>query len=137
MTGHLEWSVKLSLLLYVTSAPGGRLETEGVTSSAGLFQFPLESVGDQGYSFGGTVAFYAHHGSFITALSDLRLQRGDDGWTLATTPPGASEAVIAWTLREGDDGAFEDVTLTAAGAELFGGYYAAGDVFDPLRVVRG
>ncbi|GAA5033790.1 HtaA domain-containing protein [Microbacterium fluvii] len=141
MRCHLEWSVKLSLLMYVTSAPGGRLEVDGVTSERGTFRFPLEEVGADGsLRFGGSVAFFAHHGAFITTLSHLQLTPGALGWAVSYTPPGADGPIVAWrTGAPAPEAAgvteLPVVALTEGGAAAFGGYYAAGEAFDPMRVV--
>ncbi|MGP6178190.1 HtaA domain-containing protein [Microbacterium sp. A196] len=136
---YLEWSIKLSLLLYVTSSPGGAVRADGVTSQNGQFRFPLDSCAEGEYVTTGSVALFAHHGMPITSLESLRAYRSTDGsWLLATSPGG--QAVDAFALsaprEEGGDIVFDQVALTPAGAELFGGYYAVGEVFDPITVHR-
>lgn len=142
MTGYLEWSIKLSLLMYVTSAPGGRLEADGVTSERGLFRFPLTSVDepDTAMTFGGSVGFYAHHGSFITTLNELVLAREGEEWVISYRSPEAEEPVAAWRANGADaplDGILSlgPIVLTEAGASAFGGYYGPGELFDPARIV--
>ncbi|KDA04773.1 hypothetical protein DC31_05445 [Microbacterium sp. CH12i] len=138
---YLEWSIKLSLLLYVTSSPGGAVRVDGVTSQNGQFRFPLVSAASAAaeYATTGSVSLFAHYGMPITSLESLRAYRSAAGsWLLATSPGG--QAVDAFALsaprEDGGDIVFEQVTLTPAGAQLFGGYYAVGEVFDPITVHR-
>lgn len=139
---HLEWSIKLSLLLYVTSSPGGAVRVDGVTSEKGQFRFPLDSSASTAdeYVTTGTVSLFAHYGMPITSLESLRAYRSADGSWLLATSPGGGPAVDAFALsaprEEGDDVVFDSVTLTPAGVELFGGSYAVGEAFDPIIVRR-
>lgn len=139
MTGYLEWSIKLSLLAYVTTAPGGGIDARGVTSERGQFRFPIESVGDGSeYHFSGSVALKAHHGMPITTFAALHLHRLPEGsWMLAMSPDDGPR-VDAFALGEPVEGdgslTFPTVALTSIGSEMFGGYYGAGEAFDPLTV---
>lgn len=136
---HLEWSIKLSLLLYVTSSPGGAVRADGVTSEKGQFRFPLVSSAEGEYVTTGSVALFAHYGMPITVLEALRAYRSADGsWLLSFSPGGqAADAFALGAPREeGGDIVFDQVTLTPAGAELFGGSYAVGEAFDPIRIHR-
>ncbi|MGM7698462.1 HtaA domain-containing protein [Microbacterium sp. A84] len=132
---YLEWSIKLSLLLYVTSSPGGAVRADGVTSEKGQFRFPLVVSSDGEHVTTGSVALFAHYGMPITSLESPRAYRSADGsWLLAISPGG--QAVDAFALstprEEGDSVVFDQVTLTSAGAELFGGSYPVGEAFDPI-----
>jgi len=141
MNGHLEWSIKLSLLLYVTSAPGGGIRAEGITSENGCFFFPLSEggVGDGSYAFDGSIALFAHHGAPITTFASLRLRREASGSWVLEMSPDDGPAVPAFSLgaaREVEhELEFTDVTLTQIGSEMFGGYYVPGEKFDPIRVL--
>jgi len=144
MPGYLEWSIKLSLLMYVTSAPGGRLETDGVTSDRGRFRFPL--LGDAGpddsaWEFGGSVRLFGHYGSFITELSGLRLEQQGAEATLSFRPSGAEAAIPAFRATAAAGTAerreYAPVVLRAEGVAAFGDHYRADELFDPMSVVFG
>lgn len=138
MDAYLEWSIKLSLLMYATSAPGGGIRTDGVVSERGQFRFPLTGQTADEYASAGSVALFAHHGMPITTLSGLRVHRSEGGWMLQNSSAGG-EVVDAFALSEpveASDGlTFAQVTLTQAGSEMFSGYYRAGEAFDALHVV--
>lgn len=148
MTGVLAWGVKKSLIAYVSSAPGGKLlTTRDVTWEDGAFRFPLTEPaadadtgdGDQ-YDADGVVRFHGHFGMLVAELSQLRIARGDDGWTL-TFADGEDGRVEAFTLdgepeRSGDGRLdWADVRITAAGSEVFGDHYPPGTPFDPVAVI--
>lgn len=143
MDGHLEWSIKLSLLLYATTAPGGGMRAEGVTSESGRFFFPETPSDAPGHTFGGSVALFAHHGMPITTFASLRARPDlSDRWVLEMSPDeGPAVAAFALGTPRTTDGVLEftDVALTEIGSEMFGGYYGAGEPFDPLliRPARG
>jgi hypothetical protein len=155
--------VKRSLVSYATSAPGGQLlTTKDVKWEDGAFKFPLsvpsadgenggETVGGEAgggdresYDFDGTVRFHGHFGMLVAELSALRIARGENGWTLSFAD--GETRVEAFTLdgepeRAGKSGdtperlAWENVSITAAGSEVFGDHYPSGTLFDPLSIV--
>lgn len=139
MDAHLEWSIKLSLLMYTVNSPGGALRTDGVTSDRGRFRFPIDPdhSGPDEYAFTGSVALFAHYGMPITTLTALRVHRDANGeWMLEVTPEASAIDAFRLGMPTTEPGAlvFTDVRLTAAGAEMFSGSYQAGEMFDPIRV---
>lgn len=140
MSGYLEWSFKLSLLMYVTTAPGGGIQADGVTSEQGQFRFPVESANGSELFFSGSVALKAHYGMPLTTFASLHLHQSTGGaWMLAMSPDDGPrvDAFELGGLTE-QDGVltFDTVTLTAIGSEMFGDYYAAGEAFDPIAIHR-
>jgi hypothetical protein len=98
----------------------------------------------ESYDFDGTVRFHGHFGMLVAELSALRIARGENGWTLSFAD--GETRVEAFTLdgepeRTGKSGdtperlAWENVSITAAGSEVFGDHYPSGTLFDPLSIV--
>jgi hypothetical protein len=153
VTGVLAWGVKRSLVSYATSAPGGQLlTTKDVKWEDGAFKFPLSEPpadgeaggGRESYDFDGTVRFHGHFGMLVAELSALRIARGESGWALSFAD--GEKRVEAFTLdgepeRTSTSGdaperlAWDNVSITAAGSEVFGDHYPSGTLFDPLSVV--
>lgn len=144
--------MKQSLISYVSSAPGGKLlTTKDVTWEDGTFRFPLKEpegsapAGDaDAFEFDGIVRFHGHFGMLVAELAEMRIVRGENGWTLSFVD-GEEGRVEAFTLEgepersDGDGGeklAWATVSLTAAGSEIFGDHYPPGTAFDPLTVVQ-
>lgn len=150
MTGVLAWGVKRSLVSYATSAPGGQLlTTKEVKWEDGAFKFPLsepsaDGVDRESYDFDGTVRFHGHFGMLVAELSALRIARGENGWTLSFAD--GEDRVEAFrldgeperTAKSGDTPerlAWENVSITPAGSEVFGDHYPSGTLFDPLSIL--
>jgi len=140
MTGYLEWSFKLSLVVYATTAPGGGIDADGITSERGQFRFPLESADAEvgAWEFSGSVALKAHYGMPLVTFAQLRLRREADGsYVLEMSPddgPRVDAFVLGAPVEEADELRFTRVSLTKVGSDMFQGYYGAGEEFDPLQV---
>ncbi|QAY59531.1 hypothetical protein ET475_05720 [Microbacterium protaetiae] len=140
MDAYLEWSIKLSLLMYASTAPGGSIRAEGVTSVDGQFRFPLAPSlgGTDEYASTGSVTLFAHYGMPLTTFSSLRVHRSaDEGWLLSNSPTEGNPVDAFRLGAPSGTGAalvFDDVTLTETGAEMFAGYYKAGEIFDPIDI---
>lgn len=159
--GSLDWGVRQSFRTYITGsiAKGSITTADGATkNSNGTFRFPGVATGtaDPGAetidaTFSGSVHFTGHGGLLDMTMDDIRIARdGDNGVLVAdvvTLPLDETEPVTY------DDVAFADldfsavastgpaahptwtavpVTLSAAGAEAFAGFYVAGDPLDPI-----
>lgn len=145
--GTLTWSIKDSLLRYVTVISRGSVEVGGGAGvdDEGVFSFPLRRAvrieGEWALSFEGSVRLVAHHGLLDIRIVDpefivgdvggvLIAQTADDGTTtpVAATPPAAPAEVgdaLEW------DAASE---LLPAAVEVFGSVYPAGTELAPLRI---
>ncbi|GMA32764.1 HtaA domain-containing protein [Litorihabitans aurantiacus] len=154
--GTLSWGVKSSFRTYVTGPiAGGSITTSGVSQSGGAFVWGggsgafNEADAKGRVSYSGTVAFAGHGGQLDLKISNPRVQVNGSGSaaliaditskglnapdvakngvtiaTLALPASSTSGGSIAW------NGA--SATLTAAGAEAFGGFYQAGTAMDPV-----
>lgn len=141
---HLDWGIKLSLLMYVAGAPGGRLETDGVAGTGNAFHFPLDGsrpVPDGGpYGFTGSVRFFGHYGSFVAEVADPEVLAGETDWSLSILDRQSGVRTTAFRLAGAPDRSeagtlsWQRVELTPEGAALFGGSYVAGTVFEPVTV---
>lgn len=136
--GALEWGIKTSLLLYATGAPGGGIQTDGVSSTNGTFHFPLTNEKPDEFRFSGSVAVFAHYGAPIAAFARMRVHQAENGNWMLEMSPDDGPAVAAFKLEgheEGDSSiSFSSVELTEIGSEMFGGYYASGEEFEPLFI---
>ncbi len=154
----LSWGVKQSYVNYVSRLSDGKITTSGVTQSGGAF---LWSGGTGKYNeetskglarFGGSLNFTGHAGIMDTTFRNVRVQfhgtnsasivadivsNSVEGETssanavyLATISLAGNKSVsgnkVTWSNAP--------VTLTAAGANAFGGFYEAGQAMDPATV---
>lgn len=159
--GNLDWGVKKSFRDYVTGPiANGKAELSGgATANSGGYRFPDGSgtaeSGSLDASFKGGVRFLGHEegGSYSldltfshlkvkadgtkgTLVSDVRSKDRESG--KVTTHKALSVANL--TLEAGALDPVKDVvtvkkapaTLTAKGAEAFGGFYEAGEKLDPV-----
>ncbi|MDD7928442.1 HtaA domain-containing protein [Microbacterium thalli] len=143
----IQWGVKESYRSYITG-PIARGEISGGWGSGSGAYSPENDRGR--VSFGGAVHYTGHGGLLDMTLSNPRVQvtgantaslivnvqsKGYNGSSdvnangvvfAALSLPAATETAnrVSW------DGAA--ATLTAAGAEAFGGFYAAGEALDPV-----
>lgn len=149
---HLDWGIKLSLLMYVAGAPGGRLETDGVAGTGNAFHYPLDqdrtpaaSADATAYAFTGSVRFWGHFGSFVADVADPEVRpAGEDAgsdWAMSILDRETGVRTAAFRLAGAPDRteegrlAWDTVELTEDGAKLFGGSYKAGTRFDPVAIV--
>lgn len=154
--GSLTWGVKASFRTYVTGPIAhGSISTNGATQSGGAFVWgggngaynEADSKGKVNYS--GTVAFAGHNGQLDLKISNPRVQvngKGSANLIADITSKGlnapdvAKSGVIIATLAlpasTTADGKISwsnaPATLTAAGAEAFGGFYQGGTAMDPV-----
>ncbi|RAJ68816.1 Htaa protein [Streptomyces sp. Amel2xB2] len=159
--GNLDWGVKKSFRDYVTGpiANGTVKLSDGATSHSAGYRFPDGSgtagSGSLNASFQGGVRFLGHKegGSYSldltfshlkvkadgtkgTLVSDVRSKDRESG--KVTTHKALTVANL--TLEAGALDPVKDVvtvkkapaTLTAQGAEAFGGFYKAGEKLDPV-----
>lgn len=161
--GNLDWGVKESFRSYVTGsiANGSISLSGGATETDSGYRFPdgRGEYDDQAptleASFSGGVRFTGHDGVLDLSFSNLSVSlTGDEGELIADVSSKDQEsgevteyndvAVANLTVADGawdtsDDGdvlTLESLpaTLTAAGAEAFGGYYETGEELDPVTL---
>ncbi|GAT81162.1 hypothetical protein STXM2123_1863 [Streptomyces sp. F-3] len=157
--GRLTWGVKESFRTYVVGPVAkGRITTSDGASQAsgnGVFTFTDATgtydtkAGTLSASFKGSVTFKGHPGEggyeLDLTLSNIRvvLDRGTGTLTADVTRLGEkTQDVVLAELKAGSTAlvAVDDVitlnkvtaTLTAAGAEEFGGFYGQGTALDPV-----
>lgn len=154
--GTLSWGVKASFRTYVTGPiASGSISTSGVSQSDGAFVWGggsgafNEADGKGRVSYSGTVSFTGHGGQLDLRISNPRVQvTGSGSGTLIAditskglnAPDVAKNGVVIATLAlpasSTSNGAIAwsgaSATLTAAGAEAFGGFYQAGTAMDPV-----
>ncbi|MFI1956751.1 HtaA domain-containing protein [Streptomyces althioticus] len=159
--GTLDWGVKQSFRAYVTGpvAKGTITASDGATQASGNGAFTFSDAtgtydteaGALEVAFKGAVTFKGHehdgaHSLGLT-LGDLRVNLSKGRGTLSADVDDLGETsqnvVLADlsapspTLTAKDDVITLDkvtATLTEAGAEAFGGFYAAGAELDPVRL---
>jgi hypothetical protein len=153
----LEWGVKASFRSYVTGPiAGGAISTSGATAVDGGYRWSggsgaFNTDADRGrVSYSGSVHFTGHGGQLDLTIANPRVQVNNAGSAslivdLASkglngaAGVDASGVVIA-TLALPEASVAGDriswsgapATLTAAGAEAFGGFYQAGEALDPV-----
>jgi hypothetical protein len=152
----LDWGVRASFRSYVTGPiAGGSISTSGAAATDSGFRW---TAGSGAYntdaergrvSYTGSVHFTGHGGQLDLTVANPRIQvNGSTGSLIADLSSkglngaagvNASGVVIATLgLPEasiaGDHISWSgaSATLTAAGAEAFGGFYKAGDSLDPV-----
>jgi hypothetical protein len=152
----LDWGVKASFRSYVTGPiAGGSISTSGTTANGDSFRWTggsgaYNTDADRGrVSYSGSVHFTGHGGQLDLTIANPRVQVNGGSASLIAdlTSKGLNGAagvnatgVVIATLGlpaasvAGDriswNGA--SATLTAAGAEAFGGFYQAGQALDPV-----
>lgn len=144
-TGHcLAWAIKRSLVAYVQRTPDGQVWVgDGVkVNAAGEFLFPFDPDrsgpdGEAPIGFRGEVALTAHWGMLHLLVADPRLE-ADGALTVRISEAGSDNNVrvqLAVLASGGDSPSDDDsrrCVLSAAGAELFGGMYVAGQDLAPI-----
>lgn len=160
--GTMNWGVRESFRKYVeTGVAKGSISTSGgATNSGSGFTFPLESAAISSsasgqINFSGEVHFYGHNGALDMRLrnpiivvngtqAELRVDyasRKYEGMDkTGATREGKQEVLAAIALSQAPDFAASQTTiagtvsLTSSGAEIFGGFYEAGETLDPINI---
>lgn len=144
--GALTWSVRNSLLRYVTVIAGGTLEiNDGVTvDESGVFTFPLRSAVQDGedrrLSFSGSVRFRAHHGFLDIRIIDPEVIIGPAGGVVVARTddteaiiPIASAGPVVPTVDGTDlDWSAVPTRLLDTAVALFGDVYPTGTEMAPF-----
>ncbi|QAY59854.1 hypothetical protein ET475_07530 [Microbacterium protaetiae] len=152
-TPHLSWGVKSSFVSYIGGgiANGSVTASNGAARSGSTFTWgsgtdTLASSGQGTVSFPGSVHFTGHDGALETTLSNPRVQitgartgvlvlavnsKTLEGGTVSNS--SITFANLQFSSASATGGT-ASVTLTAAGAEAFAGFYSAGESFDALTV---
>ncbi|WP_308797462.1 HtaA domain-containing protein [Agromyces silvae] len=152
----LDWGVKASFRSYVTGPiAGGSVSTSGVTATGDGFRWTggsgaYNTDADRGrVAYSGSVHFTGHGGQLDLTIANPRVQvnggsasliadlkstglngaAGVDAAGVVIASLGLPAASVAGD-RISWNGA--SATLTAAGAEAFGGFYQAGQALDPV-----
>lgn len=140
------WSVKDSFLQYIRGMSDGDIQwTAGAAvTNVGEFFFPHADARTAAegtvLSFRGVVTFTAHRGLLSVSIAHPRILLRDGSADLLNQAGGYSEKIGSITLApriaDGDVAMWMNcaVALDEAGAELFGGTYAAGEQLAPLTV---
>ena len=143
--GGMTWSIKESLLGYVSRA-GGEITIAGdIESNQGSFTWPLRSLrghinGENlEFGFGGRVLLQAHEGLFSVEFSGLSVHlRGNE--LLLASSGISNEPFIAGSYRTqiisgGIALISDEPRLLPCGEEAFGWNYVAGTPFDPFIII--
>jgi len=157
--GELRWAIKDSLQRYLIAAGAEVSVANGCRySHEGEFVFPAAEPGARSGAgrirgdaapsarrFTGDIRFLAHHGMLDVFLADPLLDAGPGTARLRVRLSPASQARTAIALVEwgasdaAADGRLRRVlaaTLTADGARVFGGGYAAGTPLAPITLLE-
>lgn len=160
--GSMNWGVRESFRKYVeTGVAKGSISTSGgATNSGSGFTFPLESSAISSstsgqVNFSGEVHFYGHNGALDMLLSnpvivvngtqaELRVDYASRKYEgvdkTGAIREGRQEVLAAIALSQAPDFAASQTTiagtvsLTSSGAEIFGGFYEAGETLDPISI---
>ncbi|WP_165877465.1 HtaA domain-containing protein [Agromyces fucosus] len=153
-SGSLSWGVSGAFRDYVVGsiAKGSISVGSGATQSGGLFQFGQtggtysQVTGTGTAAYAGSVRFTGHGGLLDLTFANptLRVTTPTSG-VLEVSANGSRVDLAVVDLARGSKSlvngatriANAPVTLTAAGAAAFEGYYSAGGALDPLTVVIG
>ena len=148
-TPHLSWGVKSSFVSYIGGgiANGTVTTANGAARSGGTFTWGAGSGSVSGtLSFPGSVHFTGHDGALDTTLSNPRVRiTGSNTGVLVlavnsksmeggTVTGSAIEFATVRFSSLSSSGGTASVTLTAAGAKAFAGFYSAGESMDALTV---
>lgn len=153
-SGSLSWGISGAFRNYVVGsiAKGSISVGAGATQSGGLFQFGQtggtysQALGTGRADYAGSVRFSGHGGLLDLTFANptLRVTTPTSG-VLEVSANGSRVDLALVDLARGSrsvvNGATRianaPVTLTAAGAAAFEGYYAPGGALDPITVVIG
>ncbi|MFI1176565.1 HtaA domain-containing protein [Streptomyces melanogenes] len=138
----VDWGVRRTFREYVTGsvAQGGWTLSGGAQDGGALFRFPRghgsydEEKGTLDASFAGAVRFTGAH--FALTLDRIAVKVADGRGTLSSAGrPLITFAAGRLAPRDGLVAVSEaPATLTASGAEVFGGMYPAGTAMDPVSL---
>lgn len=151
------WGFKASYVAYVGRLSDGNISTSGVSRSGNSFTWGSGTgkynteTGMGTIRFGGSVRFTGHSNVMDSTFSGLTVQiSGNTGYLYTNvkakglendglTKNGALLGTISLSGKKSVAGSTlsisgAPVTLTAEGAEAFGGFYNAGDALDPITL---
>lgn len=151
------WGFKASYVAYVGRLSDGNISTSGVSRSGNSFTWGSGTgkynteTGMGTIRFGGSVRFTGHSNVMDSTFSGLTVQiSGNTGYLYTNvkakglendglTKNGALLGTIYLSGKKSVAGSTlsisgASVTLTAEGAEAFGGFYNAGDALDPITL---
>lgn len=153
-SGYLQWGVDADFRSYVTGtiAQGAISTANGATSSNGVFSFG-QSGGDYSFSsntgtadYSGSVRFTGHAGTLDLSFANpsVTVDSASSGtlWLTVNGSRVAFGSVNLGAANRSEQGGAQvygnaPVTLTAAGANAFAGYYSAGRTLSPITFVVG
>lgn len=152
-SAQLNWGVKSSFVSYVEGgiAQGKISPSSGASRTGSGFSWgpgtgSLDSNGQGELSFPGAVRFTGHDGIMDTTISSLKVKitGSNSGDLIANVAsqdmegnplPGGTVTFAKLKFSSlSKTGGTASVTLTAAGAESFAGFYSAGQAMDDLTV---
>lgn len=153
-TGSLRWGIDSSFRSYVTGpiAQGAIAVSGGATSDGGVFQFgqsggSFDQASNSGTAdYSGAVRFTGHSGALDLTFSAPILRVTDAATGVLSVSVNGSRvdfgavdlgAASRSTAGGATTFAAAPVTLTAAGAAAFDGFYSAGRSLAPLTAVIG
>ena len=153
-SGSLSWGVSGAFRSYVVGsiAKGSISVGSGATQSGGLFQFGQtggsysQVTGTGTATYAGSVRFTGHGGLLDLTFANPTLRvTTPTSAVLEVSANGSRVDLAVVDLARGSTSlvngatriANAPVTLTAAGASAFEGYYSAGAALDPLTIVIG
>jgi hypothetical protein len=145
----LRWPVRASFLRYVAALPDARASvSEGArltTEDPQVVVYPADpGAGTPSVlAFRGDLRLSGHGGLLFVRLAEPRIEPAAEGPAVLSVADPLDESggsprlplVDLVLRREGDDWSGTEVRLRPEGVPLFNHVYAAGDPFDPLRVV--
>jgi hypothetical protein len=153
--GSLQWGIKTSFNNYVSGpiAQGTIRVADDARVVGGTYWFPqsgasgIDAAGLGTVSYRGSVSYSGHSGALALTIADpsVRIASLSTAVVSVAGPSGridfATVDLGAASRSTDSSGAITysgaPTTLTAAGAELFAGFYPAGTALDPLTFVVG
>lgn len=160
--GTMDWGVRESFRKYIeTGVAKGSISTdEGASRSGASFQFPAESSAITGpssgqFNFVGSVHFSGHDGSLELTLSnpilvvngtsaelrvDYSTRKYVGAGAVGPIEEGQKEVLATIALDAEPDFTANQSTLsgqtslTSSGADIFAGFYEAGEPLDPISI---
>jgi hypothetical protein len=140
----LRWTVKTSLVDYITGLRDGVIEFDGgVAWDGGGFVFPLETVVDDGtrveVHFAGRTAMAGHGGLLWLMVGQPRIELHHSGATISVLDTRDRSARLPlvdlrWLERGAGGQLVADTELRTEGTWMFEDRYPAGTPFDPVHV---
>lgn len=138
MSVRLRWGIKSSFLEYLAGLDDVVIETSGGASRGadGTFSWPGEWV-QSGMSTTGRVLIRAHGGMLELDIADPALALEQERTVLEITQHGR-RIIVATSNQVLTRGGVAELalTLTAAGAQAFGGVYPMGTPLDALTLIE-